>query len=168
MYRHDPMIRLCNHISKSCIDRGKIPCRILIIGNDLLNLLFERFGVHHAFFRLLRFGRHHLRRTLLGCTALRFISWNGDRCAFFCRFLSQVTLCYRADHCKHGSCRCSARHSSQNHTSGPKQDLPSGQRLLYYLFPDKRTLLSWFIFRIFLIQHTRPPLQDLVSIIKCA
>ena len=50
----------------------------------------------------------------------------------------------------------------------PKQDLPSGQRLLYYLFPDKRTLLSWFIFRIFLIQHTRPPLQDLVSIIKCA
>ena len=49
----------------------------------------------------------------------------------------------------------------------PKQDLPSGQRLLYYLFPDKRTLLSWFIFRIFLIQHTRPPLQDHVSIIKC-
>ena len=39
--------------------------------------------------------------------------------------------------------------------------------LVYYLFPDKRTLLSWFIFRIFLIQHTRPPLQDHVSIIKC-
>ena len=108
MYRHDPMIRLCNHISKSCIDRGKIPCRILIIGNDLLNLFFERPGVHHAFFRLLRFGRHLLWRTLLGCTALRFISWNGDRCAFFCRFLSQIALCYRADHRKHGSCRCSA------------------------------------------------------------